>query len=203
MSDRYPGQAGDAVPATSLSLLDRARARDGDAWQRVMDLYRPLVIGACTRRGVAAEDAQDVAQEVFCAAAAGLATFRRDQPGDTFRGWLRGITRNQVLMHFRRTRRQPQAMGGSAARLDLENVPGPADDNADDAAAVNSLYRRALEYVRGEFNERTWQAFWRTAIDERGAADVAAELGMTPAAVRQAKSRVLRRLKQELGELLA
>jgi RNA polymerase sigma-70 factor (ECF subfamily) len=89
------------------------------------------------------------------------------------------------------------------ARLDLENVPGPADDVADDAVVVNSLYRRALEYVRGEYNDRTWQAFWRTAIDERSVADVAAELGMTAAAIRQAKSRVLRQLKQELGELLA
>jgi RNA polymerase sigma-70 factor (ECF subfamily) len=59
-----------------------------------------------------------------------------------------------------------------------------------------------VELVRGEFEERTWQAFWLTTIDGRAPAALADELGMTSAAIRQAKSRVLRRLKQEMGELL-
>jgi RNA polymerase sigma-70 factor (ECF subfamily) len=170
-----------------------------------MDLYRPLVLSWCVRQGVRAEDAEDVSQEVFTAAAAALPAFRHDRPGDTFRGWLRGITRNHALMHFRRNQKQPAAEGGSSARLELENVPDPltaSQDEPEEAAAVNRLYRRALEYVRSEFNARHWHAFWLTAIDERAPAEVAAQLDMTPAAVRQAKSRVLRRLKQELGELL-
>ena len=84
----------------------------------------------------------------------------------------------------------------------LENVPEHLSDQDDDASAVSQLYRQALDYVRGEFTERLWQAFWLTAIEERLPADVAAELGMTPAAIRQAKSRVLRRLKEELGDIL-
>jgi RNA polymerase sigma-70 factor (ECF subfamily) len=56
--------------------------------------------------------------------------------------------------------------------------------------------------VSGEFEERTWRAFWSTAIEGRSPVDLAGELGMTPAAIRQAESRVLRRLKQEMGELL-
>jgi len=189
--------------ATSLSLLARARANDTTAWQRVMDLYRPLVLSWCVRQGVQAEDAEDVAQEVFTAAAAGLAAFHHDQPGDTFRGWLRVITRHHVLLHFRRHQGQAHAEGGSDARLDLENVPDRPTGPEDEPAAVSQMYRRALEYVRSEFTERLWQAFWLTAVEERLPSDLAAELGMTPAAIRQAKSRVLRRLKQELGELLA
>jgi RNA polymerase sigma-70 factor (ECF subfamily) len=194
-----PGPSGET---TSLSLLARARANDATAWQRILDLYRPLVLSWCVRQGVRADDAEDVAQEVFTAAAAALPAFRHDRPGDTFRGWLRGITRNQMLMHIRRNQGQPRAEGGSGARLDLENVLEPQPALEDEAAAVSQLYRRALEYVRGEFAERLWQAFWLTAIEERSPADLAGELGMTPAAIRQAKSRVLRRLKQELGELL-
>jgi RNA polymerase sigma-70 factor (ECF subfamily) len=56
--------------------------------------------------------------------------------------------------------------------------------------------------VRDEFEERTWQAFWLTAVEGRPADDVAADLGVSAAAVRKAKSRVLHRLKEELGELL-
>jgi RNA polymerase sigma-70 factor (ECF subfamily) len=197
--------AGNPGEPTSLSLLQRARANDAAAWQRVMDLYRPLVLSWCLRQGVRAEDAEDVAQEVFSVVATALPVFHRDRPGDSFRGWLRGITRNQALLYFRRNRGQPFAAGGSAARLELENLPDPlggSPDEPDEPAAVKQLYRRALEYVRGEFAEHIWQAFWRTTIDERTPADVGTDLGMTPNAIRQAKSRVLRRLKQELGELL-
>jgi hypothetical protein len=57
-------------------------------------------------------------------------------------------------------------------------------------------------HSRGEFEPHTWDIFWRTVIDGCSPTILAEELGTTPAAVRQAKSRVLRRLKQEMGELL-
>jgi RNA polymerase sigma-70 factor (ECF subfamily) len=67
---------------------------------------------------------------------------------------------------------------------------------------VGGLYRRALELVRAEFEPRTWELFWLTAVEGRPPVDVAAERGLTPAAVRQAKSRVLRRLREEVGDLI-
>jgi RNA polymerase sigma-70 factor (ECF subfamily) len=73
---------------------------------------------------------------------------------------------------------------------------------ADEPAEVSNFYRRALELVRGEFTERTWQAFWLTVVEGRAPSARTAELNMTANTIRQAKSRVLRRLKQELGELL-
>jgi RNA polymerase sigma-70 factor (ECF subfamily) len=45
------------------------------------------------------------------------------------------------------------------------------------------------------------RAFWRTAVDGQSAAETAAELGMSVPAVRMAKSRVLHRLRQEMGDL--
>ena len=64
------------------------------------------------------------------------------------------------------------------------------------------LFARALDLIRGEFEERTWAAFRLTAVEGRAARDVAADLAMTPGAVRVAKSRVLRRLREELGDLM-
>jgi RNA polymerase sigma-70 factor (ECF subfamily) len=78
-------------------------------------------------------------------------------------------------------------------------VPAPAED--EEAEEVNGLHRRALELVRSEFEERTWQTFWLTFIEESAPIDVAEALGVTPA-VRKAKSRVLRRFKQEFLELI-
>jgi RNA polymerase sigma-70 factor (ECF subfamily) len=189
---------------TPVSLLERVRANDAAAWCRLVELYRPLVLLWCSRGRVPAADAEDVAQEVFAAAAAGLGRFHHDRPGDTFRGWLRTITHNQALLHLRRHQGRPRAEGGSDAWEQLQGLadplPGPG---ADEEAEIGQLYRRALEQVRGAFEENTWQAFWRTVIEGRTPDELTDELGMMPAAIRQAKSRVLRRLKQEMGDLLA
>jgi RNA polymerase sigma-70 factor (ECF subfamily) len=192
-----PGQA------TPLSLLERVRLRDPQAWGRLVELYRPLVLAWCGRAGVNCTDAEDVAQEVFAAVASALDRFHRDRPGDTFRGWLRVVTRNQVLQLFRRRKGQPQAEGGSQAWENLQEIadplPGPAEE---ESGEMGQLYLRALELVRGEFQERTWQAFWLSAVEGRDPAAVAQELNMTTNNIRQAKSRVLRRLREEVGDLL-
>ncbi|HZU35472.1 MAG TPA: sigma-70 family RNA polymerase sigma factor [Gemmataceae bacterium] len=201
--ERHPEARGTAAQVTPLSLLERVRANDPAAWFRLVALYQPMVRHWCARGG-AATDAEDVTQEVFTAAATALPTFRRDRPTDTFRGWLRGITRNQLLMHFRRIQGRPQAEGGSDAWRRLQDIADPlADADPDEPAQLRDLYQRALEQVRAEFQENTWQAFWRTVIDGHSPSTLSEELGMTPAAIRQAKSRVLRRLRQEMGELIA
>jgi RNA polymerase sigma-70 factor, ECF subfamily len=205
LRDEIVRAASGPTRSTSLTLLQRLRADEPDAWRAMVRLYSPLVFHWCARFGVRGADADDVAQEVFQAAAASLATFRREGPGDTFRGWLRGITRNQVLMHVRRQGRQPRADGGTTVLDRLREVadPEPAPDAPDDdGRELDALHRRALELVRGEFEERTWQAFWQTVAEGRSPVDVAAEFGISPAAVRMAKSRVLRRLKEEFGELI-
>jgi RNA polymerase sigma-70 factor (ECF subfamily) len=56
--------------------------------------------------------------------------------------------------------------------------------------------------VRAGFENRTWEAFRRVVIDRQSSAQVAMEMGMSVVAVYQAKSRVLRRLRQELDGLL-
>jgi RNA polymerase sigma-70 factor (ECF subfamily) len=187
---------------TSSTLLERVRGRDEEAWRRLLHIYGPLVDRWCALRGVRGADADDVRQEVFRAVAAGLDGFRRDRPGDTFRGWLRVITRHKLTDHFRRLDGRPKAKGGTEAQRQLQQFAESdlPDDTEDD---LSGLYHRALELVRAEFEPKTWQAFWRTAVDGDSPADVAADLGVTPAAVRKAKSRVLLRLRQEIGDLIA
>jgi len=188
--------------STHRSLLQRARGHDPVAWERIVALYGPLVLGWCRGWGLRDDDAADVFQEVFQSVAAHLDGFRRDRAGDTFRGWLRTITRNKVNDHFRRREREPAGVGGSEARDLLAEVAGelPLDEPSDDPAE-RELLHRALAMIRGEFEPRTWEAFWQTTVEGRLTADVAAELGMTPGAVRVAKSRVLHRLRTDLGDL--
>jgi RNA polymerase sigma-70 factor (ECF subfamily) len=190
--------------ATSLSLLQRIRDGDQSGWRRVVELYTPLVHHWCRRWGTDGADADDVVQEVFQAAAVSIGSFRREREGDTFRGWLRGITRNKLLLFWRSKGRNPEpAAGGSEAQQRLQELPGPDEADApEDADQLSALFHRALDMLRGEFEPRTWQAFWRTTVDGLTATDAGAELGMSANAVRMAKSRVLRRLREELGDLV-
>jgi len=188
--------------STSLSLLDRARQRDQHAWSRLVFLYGPMVDYWCRGWGVQGSDADDLKQEVFQAVSGALQSFRRDRPGDSFRGWLRVIAHRKFLDQCRKKQRQPDAMGGSTAQHRLLQVPGPDGGDDDAPEEVRRLHHRALEVVRGEFEVRTWQAFWQCGVEGKSPVDVGRDMGMTPAAVRKAKSRVLRRLKEELGDLL-
>jgi RNA polymerase sigma-70 factor, ECF subfamily len=190
--------------ATRLSLLERIKDHDEQAWHNLVYIYSPLVYHLCQRWDVRGADADDVVQEVFQAVAADVTKFQRERGGkvQTFRSWLGGIVRNKLLDFFRRRQRQPQAAGGSDAHERLQAIAArELPEEEPDAEAVRGVCQRALELIRSEFAEQTWRAFWRTVVDSQPAPEVAAELDMSPAAVRKAKSRVLHRLKQELGEL--
>jgi RNA polymerase sigma-70 factor (ECF subfamily) len=191
--------------ATSQSLLADARRDQPAAWVRLVNLYAPLVAVWCRRLGVAEQDIADVLQEVFAAVARSLDRFRKEHPADTFRGWLATITRNKARDYHRRRGGQPVAAGGTEFTRRLSQVEVPVMEEADGEAAgdeaFSAVLRQALANIRGEFHDRTWQAFWSTVVEGQTAADVAAALGMQPGAVRVAKSRVLMRLRHELGDL--
>jgi RNA polymerase sigma-70 factor (ECF subfamily) len=191
--------------STSQSLLADAKLADPEAWERLVKLYAPLVACWCRRWGVAEQDVTDVLQEVFAAVAGHLDRFRKQQPTDTFRGWLLTIARNKTNDHFRRKIHEPAARGGTEAALRLHQTPSPeAAGNlfeAENDVVFDGVLLQALESIRDEFHERTWQAFWGVTVEGRTAADVAADLHMQPGAVRVAKSRVLMRLRRELGDV--
>ena len=192
----------ESIGSTSATLIERVRRNDQVAWRRMVRLYGPLVYYWCRHCELQAADLSDVFQEVFRSVANSINDFRHGGDGQTFRGWLRTITRNKLNDHFRQSKRVPLAAGGSTANSRWQQFL----DDADDAELIpldnerRVLVHRALALLKTDFEERTWKAFWRTAVDGLPSAQVADELGMTSAAVRKSKSRVLQRLREELGE---
>lgn len=190
----------DALP-TSRSLLNLARERDGAAWERLIELYTPLVYFWCRRTSLPEQDIPDVVQDVFRAVVGGLTSFRKKREGDTFRGWLRTITRSKLSDAFRRRGRSPAAPGGSAMQRRAEEVEALSDDDPEEQTAEQELFFRGLESIRNQFEPHVWDAFWRVVVEEQSVADVAQALNMRPGTVRVAKCRVLQRLRQQLGDV--
>ncbi len=166
---RYSPRRGtlNPVESTSLSLLRRALAREPDAWKRLVGLYTPLVHHWCRQAGIAQHDVADVTQEVFAAVASSLGQFHPDQPGTTFRGWMRGITRHKLL-HHRHDRGEP-AIGGSDAQREFQQVAAPTVelDLSESQDEVTGLYERALHLVQHQVEDRTWTAFWKATVESR------------------------------------
>ena len=199
VTDDLPSAAGTAEN-TSLSLLDRAKDLDDDAWGSVVQLYGPLVYGWCRDRDISPHDAADVVQDVFVKVSQNLRRFRHDRPGYGFRHWLRTVTKHTTIDHFRRQQKQPCAGGGSISLDKLESL----EDRTEQSEVRDStiLGHRAVLLARDAFDERTWQAFWRTVIEEQSPADVADELGVNVCVVYHARSSVLRRLRRDLAGML-
>lgn len=194
----------ESIGSTSSTLLGRVKAHDQEAWERLVRLYGPLVSLWLHRARLQSADANDVFQAVFLAVAKGMDQFHKDRPGDSFRGWLKTVVRSKLADHFRQRRGQPVAAGGSGAHRQFQELAESVEQPSEapgEADAVRQLRLRALELIRAEFEDRTWQAFWRVTVDGQPPKEVAQELGVTPSAVRLAKSRVLRRLREELGDL--
>jgi RNA polymerase sigma-70 factor (ECF subfamily) len=188
--------------STSASLIARARVGDAQAWERLVELYGPVIYRWGRQAGLQDSDAADVMQEVFRDVARGLGGFQKQSEDDTFRGWLWTIARNQIRRLANRQSHQPRPAGGTAANHRLEQTPDLLEQSStpDDAAVRTTLVQRALALIQGEFQERTWKAFWRLTMTNDSAATIASELSMTEKSVRQAKYRVLCRLKEILSD---
>src|SRR5687768_13220345 len=73
------GGPDDLAASVSSSLLAGLFAQDPEAWGRLVRLYYPLVRNWCLRARLQADDAADVAQEVFRALAGNVGRFERKE----------------------------------------------------------------------------------------------------------------------------
>jgi RNA polymerase sigma-70 factor (ECF subfamily) len=183
---------------TSISLLERVRRpMDREAWARFVDLYTPLLYYWACRLGMQEPDAADLVQDVFTILVQKLPTFTYDD-GKSFRAWLRTITYNK----WRDFQRHRAAAPDAPQAVSLPDLPAPdTGDSFWEEEYRQHLVGRALELMQREFQPTTWKACWECVVEGRPAAEVARDLGLGVEAVYTAKSRVLRRLRQELGGL--
>src|SRR5687767_5596068 len=190
---------------TSVSLLERLRLRpDAVAWQRLVDLYTPLIRDWLRRHALQAPDADDLVQEVLAVVVRELPHFRHDRRTGALRRWLRTVTVNRLRVFWRGRRGRPRAAGAGDFAEVLAQLEDPDSGLSRlwDQQHDEHIARRLLELLEPEFEPTTWQAFRLLVLEGRDTADVAGALGISANAARIAKSRVLSRFRQEIAGLL-
>ncbi len=187
------------IPPTRASLLVRLRdPRDQVAWQEFIDLYAPLVYHYARKQGLQDADAADLSQEVLVAVAGAVGKFEYDPACGAFRNWLFTVVRRKLLAWRRTQAVRAHGSGDTGVQRLLEQCPA-GDVQADwDADFEERLFVWACDQVRRGVTDLTWQAFWRTAVEGQRGKKVAADLGLSVAAVYQARGRVFAKLKEAI-----
>jgi RNA polymerase sigma-70 factor (ECF subfamily) len=186
------------IPATRASLLVRlCDPRDDAAWAEFVDLYGPVIYGYARKQRLQDADAADLCQDVLRAVAGAVGRLDYDPARGAFRNWLFTIVRRKLSSwRAARSRRAPGS-GDPATQTLLEQHPAPNGEEATwQLQWEDGLFAWACARVRRDVSEVTWRAFWATAVDGQPGRHVAADLGLTVAAVYSARSRVLARLKE-------
>lgn len=190
---------------TSLSLLNRLMSSpNSESWDRLFQLYAPLLRTWLRRYDVQANDADDLVQDVLLAVSKDLSRFEHSgQPG-AFRNWLKTILVNRLRKFWRARDRRPHPQGNSDIDTRLSQLDDPASEMTLIWNREHDQYvlRQLLTLAEPHFEPNTWQAFYRVALDGVDPDVAAQELGISRNAVVVAKCRVLNRLRQESEGLI-
>ena len=190
---------------TSISLLDRLKRANPDApeWRKLTHIYLPLIRYWLGRVPGLHDEADDLAQEVLVVLLRELPLFERQRSG-SFRAWLRQITVNCIRTFLRDRGKQPLARLGEDADNLVSQLEDPNSDLSRqwDRDHDKHVFQKLLALVQPDFEPNTWRAFVHFAIEGAAAAEVAQKMGLSECAVVQAKFRVLKRLREEAGELM-
>jgi RNA polymerase sigma-70 factor, ECF subfamily len=174
-------------------LIARARAGDEDAFAELVVLHGNRVYGALRRFGLDADEADEVAQEVFVRAWRGLARFQERSQVST---WLYRIAFNEAQRRL--SRRSPARAEPKPDREDpIVSVQEPPELGPE-AQTLEAEFERTLERALDEL-----PADWRVAVVLRDVEGLSTRDAAEVVGVREAafKSR-LHRGRMQLRALL-
>jgi RNA polymerase sigma-70 factor (ECF subfamily) len=145
-----------AFRSTVWSEIERARDRDPQAYLHFVNRYRPAVVAYLKMRGFSAEDAEDIAQDVFLDIVKHNVLAKAEPAKGRFRTLLLAVTRNLVAKEWRRRRTRKR----DARTVPLEEAVSASEAEEQerfDRAWTQQLLARALRELASE-NENYYRA---------------------------------------------
>ncbi len=203
MKDDFVPRDESAHDSVASSVIERAKRGDQEAFRQITALYAGLVYHWCRSGGLNPQDAEDVGQQVFLSVSKSLWGFARNKPGDSFRAWLRVVTRSRIIDHIRENANREMALGGSKNWHEPTAIALSEEESDEERIGTTAMiYEKAVALVQGEFAEQDCLAFHMVVVDGVAPKEAAEKLGISVNSVYIAKSRILKRLREAFGELL-
>lgn len=163
------------------------------AW--IVSHYRPAVESVVTRLPLWWQQ-QDALQDTFARAFSALHCY---EPRSPFAHWLAVIAKNVCHKHLRMfSRRAPHLLMPAVDEVEEALRSLPCRTMPPDEILSRSELCNAAWYAVESLPDFGRRLFERYAVDGEPAAEVAADLGMTPGAVRVSVSRTRQALQQRL-----
>jgi RNA polymerase sigma-70 factor (ECF subfamily) len=180
-------------------LLQRVKnPRDNESWREFFHLYQPLLYRYARARGLGRENADEVAQQCLAVLTEKMPEFEYSREKGGFKYWLRRITNNKINDFFKK-RRLPVAMSGDFRRPQRTEL---SLDELWERQWQKKHLQYCLKLIRPEVAATTYQAFEYHVLCDWPVDRVAETLGISTDQVYTAKSRITRRLRVKMRELL-
>lgn len=143
------GQSLDA----ELELVERCLSGEQGAWEDMVRLYTKRVYAICYRFTGRDNEAQDLTQDVFLRVFKTLGSFRAGE--GSFVVWLTRLTRNLLVDHYRRTKRDraTDALEDKLAVLEEKTAQSARADGMLAGREAGELIQGALQKLSPELRE--------------------------------------------------
>lgn len=193
------------VSPTSTTLIVGLKNNESVAWDGFVFLYAPLIRDWCEKKygKLTREDRKDVTQEVLIKAGKAIGDFDLEREGRSFRAWLRRITQNAVKDYLskKHTRRDIDRLMSDTGHFKGPYVP-PVDpfEEPDEEAEKIVILKRMLKIVKPTIKREHWEVLDLLINAEKTSTEVAEIMNMKDSTVRQIRSRLIKRLREEYGK---
>lgn len=205
--DRVPQEdTGDEVPTlirtvngryeTNMDLLLQLKSDETVnremGWGIFVDRYGPIICGFARNAGLPSSEADDIMQTVLFNFFRVADRFEYDPSKGRFRGYLKRITLNAIRQRYRKKQE------GNLDTFGMEAAEDPRDDLAVafDREWAEHLLSEAMTEARPKFEPKTWEAFELYGRRGMSCEKTAQRLNMSQEAIRHAKSRVMKAVRQ-------
>jgi RNA polymerase sigma-70 factor, ECF subfamily len=134
-------------------LVQRCLRGDGPAWELLVRQHTRRVFNLCYRFTGNSTEAEDLTQDVFLRIYRTLGSYR---PADgAFPTWLTSVTRNLLVDHYRRTRRDrmTDSIDDAMPVLEERHSAARSPDRQAQASELNTQLQRALSRLSPELRE--------------------------------------------------
>jgi RNA polymerase sigma-70 factor (ECF subfamily) len=187
------------MDTTHSNLLVRLKdPDDAAAWREFGAIYRPMLLRFARSCGLPDEEAEDVTQFCMTSVLRNIRTFQYDRRKGRFKGWLRTMVNNRVR-NVLRGRHEQLAESGDFKRAQQRE---PAPDDRFDEIWMDEHLKYCIGLVQAEVEPLTFDAFRRYVLEEQPAAQVCADLGMTPNQLYKVKWRVTQKVGEKMKALI-